>query len=36
MYPKLPKTTFYELAKAPVADKSVDERKHNHSRPRKI
>ena len=36
MYPKLSKATIYRHAKKPLADKTVDKRKHNHGRPRKI
>ena len=36
MYPKLSKASIYRHAKKPVADKSVDKRKHNHGRPREI
>ena len=36
MYPKLSKATIYQHAKKPVAEKTVDKRKHNHGRPRKI
>ena len=36
MYPKLSKATIYHHTKKPVADKTVDNRKHNHGRPRKI
>ena len=36
MYPKLSKATIYRQAKKPLADKTIDKRKHNHGRPRKI
>ena len=36
MFPKLSKATIYCHAKKPVADKTVDNRKHNHGRPKKI
>ena len=36
MYPKLSKAKIYRHAKKPLADKTVDKRKHNHGRPRKI
>ena len=36
LYPKLSKATIYWHAKKPLADKTVDKRKHNHGRPRKI
>ena len=36
MYPKLSKATIYRHAKKPVADKTVDNRKHIHGRPKKI
>ena len=36
MYPKLSKATIYRHAKKLLADKTVDKRKHNHGRPRKI
>ena len=36
MYPKLSKATIYQHAKKPVAEKTVDKRKHNHGRPRNI
>ena len=36
MYPKLLKATIYCHAKKPAADKTVDNRKHNHVKPRKV
>ena len=36
MYPNLSKGIIYQRAKKPVADKTVDKRKHNHGRPKKI
>ena len=36
MYSKLSKVKIYRHAKKLLADKTVDKRKHNHSRPRKI
>ena len=36
MHPKLSKATIYCHAKKPVADKTIDNRKYNHGRPRKI
>ena len=36
IYSKLLKATIYRHAKKPVADKTVDNRKHNIDRPRKI
>ena len=36
MYPKLSKATIHRDAKKPVADKTVDKRKHYYGRPRKI
>ena len=35
MYPKLSKAAIYRHAKKPLANKTVDKRKHNHGRPRK-
>ena len=36
MYPKLSKATIYRHANKPLADKTVNKRKHNHGRPRNI
>ena len=36
MYHNLLKATIFRDAKKPVADKTVDKRKHNHGRPRKM
>ena len=36
MYHKLSKATIYRHVKKPLADKTVDNRKHNHGRPSKI
>ena len=36
IYLKILKATIYQHAKRPVADKTVDKRKHNHGRPKKI
>ena len=36
MHPKFSKATIYRRAKKPVADKTIDKRKRNHGRPRKI
>ena len=36
MYPKLSKAVIYRQTKKPVSDKTIDNRKHNHGRPRKI
>ena len=36
MYSKLSKAVIYRQAKKPVSDKTVDNKKHNHGRPRKI
>ena len=35
MYPKHSKATIYRHAKKPLADKTVEKRKHNHGRPKK-
>ena len=35
IYPKILKETIYRNVKRPLADKTVDKRKHNHDRPRK-
>ena len=36
VYSKVSEATIYCHAKKPVADKTVDNRKYNHGRPRKI
>ena len=36
IYLKILKATIYQHVKRPVADKTVDKRKHNHGRPKKI
>ena len=36
MYPKISKATIYRHAKKVLADKTVDKRKHNNGRPRKV
>ena len=36
MYTKLSKATIYRHAKTPAADKTINKRKYNHDRPRKV